>query len=105
VDTDYEDIQQMERSKPYVMVQKNGKWGIYDIEQHRMEIGPTYTDISRKGKYTFFLSDKQHPETNNYLTMFAQYHRYQARFREFYELTYTIPIQPLTYDWSKFESM
>lgn len=105
LDTDYEDIQQMERSKPYVMVQKNGKWGVYDIEQHRMEIEPTYTDISRKGKYTFFLSDEQHPERNKYLTMFVRYYRYQAKVRKFYELTDTIPGQPLAFDWPVFESM
>jgi len=101
LDADYEDIQQMERTKPYVMVQKNGKWGVYDIEQHRMDIEPTYTDISRKGQYTFLLSDEQHPERNKYLTMYVMYYRYRARNRKFYELTNTIPEQPLAYDWAE----
>lgn len=104
LDADYEDIQQMQRTKPYVKVKKNGKWGVYDIEQHRMDITPAYTDIIQKGEYTFLLSDKQHPERNKYLTMFVRYYRYQARFRKFYELTDTIPEQPLAYDWSEFES-
>lgn len=105
LDADYEDIQQMRRSKPYVKVKKNGKWGVYDLEQHRMDIEPTYTDITQKGEYTFLLSDEQNPERNKYLTMFVMYYRFQARFRKFYELTDTIPREPHTYDWSEFESM
>ena len=104
LDADYEDILQMQRTKPYVKVKKNGKWGVYDIEQHRMDIEPTYTDITQKGEYTFLLSDKANPQNNKYLTLYVRYYRYQARFRKFYELTDTIPEQPLAYDWSEFES-
>lgn len=101
LDADYEDILQMQRTKPYVKVMKNGKWGVYDIEQHRMDIEPTYTDIIQKGEYTFLLSDKTNPQNNKYLTMYVRYYRYQAGFRKFYELTDTIPEQPLAYDWSE----
>ncbi len=101
LDADYEDILQMQRTKPYVKVKKNGKWGVYDIEQHRMDIEPSYTDIIQKGEYTFLLSDKANPQNNKYLTMYVRYYRYQARFRKFYELTDTIPKQPLAYDWSE----
>lgn len=98
LDADFEDIQHLQRTKPYVKVRKNGKWGIYDIEQHRMDIEPTYTDVIQKGKYTFLLFDEQHPERNKYLTMYVRYYRYQARFSKFYELTDTIPMQPLAYE-------
>lgn len=67
LDADYEDILQMQRTKPYVKVKKKGKWGVYDIEQHRMDIEPTYTDIIQKGEYTFLLSDKANPQNNKYL--------------------------------------
>ena len=66
-----------------------------------MDIEPTYTDISRKGQYTFLLSDEQHPERNKYLTMYVMYYRYRARNRKFYELTDTTPEQPLAYDWAE----
>ena len=105
LNANYEGIQQLQPTKPFVKVQKNGKWGIYDIEQHRMDIEPTYTDVIQKGKYTFLLFDEQHPERNKYLTMYVRYYRYQARFRKFYELTDTIPKQPLAYDWSELEKL
>ena len=101
LDADYEDIRQLQRTKPYVKVRKNGVWGIYDLEQRRMDIAPSYTDITQKGEYTFLLSDEQHPERNKYLTMYVRYYRYQARVRKFYELTDTIPEQPLVYDWEE----
>lgn len=103
LNADYEDIQQLQRTKPFVKVQKNGKWGVYDIEQRRMEIEPTYTDIIQKGKYTFLLEDEQHPQNDKYLTMFVRYYRYRAKFRKFYELTDTIPEPVLAYDWTEFE--
>ena len=103
LDADYEDIQHMQRSKPYVKVKKNGKWGVYDLEQRRMEIPPTYTDIVQKGKYTFLLADEQNPQNNKYLTMYVHYYRYQAKIWKFYELSDTIPEQPLAFDWSQFE--
>ena len=93
----------MQRSKPYVKVKKNGKWGVYDLEQRRMEIPPTYTDIVQKGKYTFLLADEQNPQNNKYLTMYVHYYRYQAKIWKFYELSDTIPEQPLAFDWSQFE--
>ena len=103
LNADYEEIYQLQPSKPYVKVLKNGRWGIYDLEQHRMDIAPTYTDIIQKGKYTFLLSDEKNPKNNKLLTMFVHYYRYQARFRKFYELTDTIPEEVLAYDWSEFE--
>ena len=103
LNADYEEIYQLQPSKPYVKVLKNGRWGIYDLEQHRMDIAPTYTDIIQKGKYTFLLSDEENPKNNKYLTMFVHYYRYQAKFRKFYELTDTIPEEVLAYDWSEFE--
>lgn len=103
LNTDYEEIYQLQPSKPYVKVLKNGKWGVYDLEQHRMDIAPTYTDIIQKGKYTFLLLDEENPKNNKYLTMFVHYYRYQAKFRKFYELTDTIPEEVLAYDWSEFE--
>ena len=103
LNADYEEIYQLQPSKPYVKVLKNGKWGVYDLEQHRMDIDPVYTDIVQKGKYTFLLSDVENPKNNKYLTMFVHYYRYQARFRKFYELTDTIPEEVLAYDWSEFE--
>ena len=89
----------MQRSKPFVKVLKCGKWGVYDIEQHRMDIEPAYTDIIQKGKYTFLLEDAQNPENNKYLTMYVHYYRYQARTNKFYEQTDTIPLEPLAYQW------
>jgi hypothetical protein len=103
LNADYEEIYQLQPSKPYVKVLKNGRWGVYDLEQHRMDIAPTYTDIIQKGKYTFLLLDEENPKNNKYLTMFVHYYRYQARFRKFYELTDTIPEEVLAYDWSEFE--
>ena len=103
LNTDYEEIYQLQPSKPYVKVLKNGKWGVYDLEQHRMDIAPTYTDIIQKGKYTFLLLDEENPKNNKYLTMFVHYYRYQAKFRKFYELTDTIPEEVPAYDWSEFE--
>jgi hypothetical protein len=103
INADYEEIYQLQPSKPYVKVLKNGKWGVYDLEQHRMDIAPTYTDIIQKGKYTFLLLDEENPKNNKYLTMFVHYYRYQAKFRKFYELTDTIPEEVLAYDWSEFE--
>ena len=105
LDADYEDIQHLERTKPYIKVQKNGKWGIYDIEQQRMDIEPTYTDVIQEGKYTFLLTDEQHPERNKHLTMYVRYYRYQAKFGKFYELTDTIPQESLAYDWSQLDGM
>ena len=99
LNADYEDIQQLQPTKPFVKVQKNGKWGVYDIEQHQMEIEPTYTDIVQKGKYTFLLEDTLNTENNKYLTMFVHYYRYQARITKFYALTDTIPSEPLAYEW------
>ena len=75
LNADYEDIQQLQPTKPFVKVQKNGKWGVYDIEQHQIEIEPTYTDIVQKGKYTFLLEDTLNTENNKYLTMFVRYYR------------------------------
>lgn len=103
LNADYEEIYQLQPSKPYVKVLKNDRWGVYDLEQHRMDIAPTYTDIIQKGKYTFLLLDEENPKKNKYLTMFVHYYRYQARFRKFYELTDTIPEEVLAYDWSEFE--
>ena len=103
INADYEEIYQLQPSKPYVKVLKNGKWGVYDLEQHRMDIDPVYTDIIQKGKYTFLLLDEENPKNNKYLTMFVHYYRYQARFRKFYELTDTIQKEVLAYDWSEFE--
>ena len=103
INADYEEIYQLQPSKPYVKVLKNGKWGVYDLEQHRMDIDPVYTDIIQKGKYTFLLLDEENPKNNKYLTMFVHYYRYQAKFRKFYELTDTIPEEVLAYDWSEFE--
>lgn len=103
LNADYEEICQLQPSKPYVKVLKNGKWGVYDLEQHRMDIAPVYTDIIQKGKYTFLLSDDENPENNKYLTMFVHYYRYRARFRKFYELTDTIPEEVLACDWSEFD--
>ncbi len=99
LNADYEDIQQLQPTKPFVKVQKDGKWGVYDIEQHKMEIAPTYTDIIQKGKYTFLLEDEQNPETNKFLTMFERYYKYRARTNKFYVLTDTIPVEPLEYEW------
>ncbi len=99
LNADYEDIQQLQQTKPFVKVQKGGKWGVYDIEQHKMEIAPTYTDIIQKGKYTFLLEDEQNPETNKFLTMFERYYKYRARTNKFYVLTDTIPVEPLEYEW------
>ena len=98
LNADYEDIQQLQPTKPFVKVQKNGKWGVYDIEQHQMEIEPTYTDIVQKGKYTFLLEDTLNTENNKYLTMFVRYYRYRARTTKFYALTDTIPSEPLAYE-------
>lgn len=103
LNADYEKIYQLQPSKPYVKVLKNARWGVYDLEQHRMDIAPTYTDIIQKGKYTFLLSDEENPKNNKYLTMFVHYYRYQAKFRKFFELTDTIPEEVLAYDWSEFE--
>lgn len=103
LNADYEEIYQMQPSKPYVKVLKNGKWGVYDLEQHRMDIEPTYTDIIQKGKYTFLLSDEENPQNNKYLTMYVHYYRYPAKFGKFYELTDTIPQESIAYDWSKME--
>ena len=94
----YEEIFQLQPSKPYVKVKKDGKWGIYDLEQHRMDIEPAYTDIIQKGKYTFLLSDEDNPQNNKYLTMYVQYYKYLAKFGKFYELTDTIPQELLAYD-------
>ena len=105
LEADYEGIQQMQRSKPYVKVKKNGKWGVYDIEQRRMDIEPTYTDIIQKGEYTFLLSDEKNPQNNKYLTMYVHYYWYQAKFGKFYELTDTIPQETLTYDWSQLDDL
>lgn len=101
----YEEIYQLQPSKPYVKVKKDGKWGIYDLEQHRMDIEPAYTDIIQKGKYTFLLSDKENPQNNKYLTMYVQYYKYLAKFGKFYELTDTIPKEPLAYDWSQLDDL
>ena len=101
----YEEIYQLQPSKPYVMVKKDGKWGIYDLEQHRMDIEPAYTDIIQKGKYTFLLSDEENPQNNKYLTMYVQYYKYLAKFGKFYELTDTIPQEPLAYDWSQLDDL
>ena len=99
LNADYEDIQQLQPTKPFVKVQKNGLWGVYDIEQRRMEIEPTYTYIVQKGKYTFLLEDTINVENNKYLTMFVHYYRYQAITNKFYALTDTIPTEPLAYEW------
>ena len=99
LNADYEDIQQLQPTKPFVKVQKNGKWGVYDIEQHQIEIDPVYTAIIQKGKYTFLLEDELNPENNKYLTMFVHYYRYEARTSKFYALTDTIPTEPLAYEW------
>lgn len=99
LNADYEDIQQLQPSKPFVKIQKNGLWGVYDIEQHRMEVEPTYTYIVQKGKYTFLLEDTLNVENNKYLTMFVHYYRYQARKNKFYALTDTIPVETLAYEW------
>lgn len=99
LDADYEEICQLQSSKPYVKVLKNGRWGVYDLEQHRMDIDPVYTDIIQKGEYTFLLSDDENPRNNKYLTMYVHYYRYQAKFSKFYELTDTIPEKTLAYDW------
>lgn len=101
----YEEIFQLQPSKPYVKVKKDGKWGIYDLEQHRMDIEPAYTDIIQKGKYTFLLSDEENPQNNKYLTMYVQYYKYLAKFGKFYELTDTIPQEPLAYDWSHLDDL
>lgn len=101
----YEEIYQLQPSKPYVKVKKDGKWGIYDLEQHRMDIEPAYTDIIQKGKYTFLLSDEENPQNNKYLTMYVQYYKYLAKFGKFYELTDTIPQEPLAYDWSQLDDL
>ena len=101
----YEEIFQLQPSKPYVKVKKDGKWGIYDLEQHRMDIEPAYTDIIQKGKYTFLLSDEENPQNNKYLTMYVQYYKYLAKFGKFYELTDTIPQEPLAYDWSQLDDL
>ena len=103
LNADFEEIYQLQPSKPYVKVLKNGKWGVYDLEQHRMDIEPTYTDIIQKGKYTFLLSDEKNPQNNKYLTMYVQYYKYLARFGKFYEVTDTIPQEPLSYDWEQHE--
>ena len=99
LNADYEDIQQLQPTKPFVKVQKNGKWGVYDIEQHQIEIEPTYTDIVQKGKYTFLLEDTLNTENNKYLTMFVHYYRYRARTTKLYTLTDTIPSKKLAYEW------
>ncbi len=99
LNADYEDIQQLQPTKPFVKVRKNGKWGVYDIEQHQMEVEPTYTAIIQKGKYTFLLEDSLSTENNKYLTMFVHYYRYRARISKFYVLTDTIPSEPLAYEW------
>ena len=99
LNADYEDIQQLQPTKPFVKVQKNGLWGVYDIEQRRMEVEPTYTYIVQKGKYTFLLEDTLNVENNKYLTMFVHYYRYQARTNLFYALTDTIPSETLAYEW------
>ena len=99
LNADYEDIQQLQPTKPFIKVQKGGKWGVYDIEQHKMEIEPTYTNIVQKGKYTFLLEDTLNIENNKYLTMFVHYYRYQAITNKFYALTDTIPAEPLAYVW------
>ena len=99
LNADYEDIVQLQRTKPFVKVQKNGKWGVYDIEQRRLEVDPVYTAIIQKGKYTFLLEDELNPENNKYLTMFVHYYRYEARTSKFYALTDTIPTEPLAYEW------
>ena len=99
LNADYEDIQQLQPTKPFVKVRKNGKWGVYDIEQHQMEVEPTYTAIIQKGKYTFLLEDTLNTENNKYLTMFVHYYRYRARITKFYVLTDTIPSEPLAYEW------
>ena len=99
LNADYEDIQQLQPTKPFVKVQKNGLWGVYDIEQHRMEVEPTYTYIVQKGKYTFLLEDTLNVENNKYLTMFVHYYRYQAINNKFYALTDTIPTESLAYEW------
>ncbi len=99
LNADYEDIVQLQRTKPFVKIQKNGKWGVYDIEQRRLEVDPVYTAIIQKGKYTFLLEDEQNPENNKYLTMFVHYYRYEAQTSKFYALTDTIPTGPLAYEW------
>ena len=99
LNADYEDIQQLQPTKPFVKVQKAGKWGVYDIEQRRMEIEPTYSDIIQKGKYSFLLVDTLNTANNKYLTMFVHYYRYQAITNKFYALTDTIPASPLAYEW------
>ena len=99
LNADYEDIQQLQPTKPFIKVQKDGKWGVYDIEQRKMEIEPTYTDIVQKGKYTFLLEDTLNTENTKYLTMFVHYYRYQAITNKFYALTDTIPAEPLAYKW------
>ena len=101
----YEEIYQLQPTKPYVKVKKDGKWGIYDLEQHRMDIEPAYTDIIQKGKYTFLLSDEEKPQNNKYLTIYVQYYKYLAKFGKFYELTDTIPQEPLAYDWSQLDDL
>lgn len=99
LNADYEDVLQLQPTKPFLKVQKNGKWGVYDIEQRRLEIDPVYTAIIQKGKYTFLLEDELNPENNKYLTMFVHYYRYEARTSKFYALTDTIPTEPLAYEW------
>ena len=99
LNADYEDIVQLQRTKLFVKVQKNGRWGVYDIEQRRLEVDPVYTAIIQKGKYTFLLEDELNPENNKYLTMFVHYYRYEARRSKFYALTDTIPTEPLAYEW------
>ena len=99
LNADYEDVLQLQPTKPFLKVQKNGKWGVYDIEQRRLEVDPVYTAIIQKGKYTFLLEDELNPENNKYLTMFVHYYRYEARTSKFYALTDTIPTEPLAYEW------
>lgn len=72
----YDNIQTLgDRSKPYVGVCVNGKWGIYDLEQQKEVVKPEYKFISKHGDNAWRLVGV---ESDRYFFISPSYYRFDT---------------------------